>query len=309
VRRPLLSFAVLFCTVCFLVSWSAAWPQTDLRLHAESTLVVIPVTVTDQSNRFVLSLDKDNFSLFEDGVKQRISQFAGEDVPLSVGLLVDVSGSMGTKLAISQKAVTEFLKSMNTGDEAFLIEFGDRAELSLDFTQDTTAIEGKLSTVRSQGLTALLDAVHLGLEQMKKAKNPRKALLIVSDGGDNHSQYTATEIEESVREADVQIYAMGVFEPVLLPGATGVEVSGPQLLAEISEQTGGRAFPARSFSALPSIAKRIGIELRNEYILAYAPSNASQDRKYRKVEVKLQPPPGLTDLKARWRSGYYAGSR
>ncbi len=292
----------------FLASWSA-WPQADLQLHAESTLVVIPVTVTDPSNRFVLSLDKDNFSLFEDGVKQRISQFAGEDVPLSIGLLVDISGSMGAKLAISQKAVAEFLKTMNAEDEAFLIEFGDHVELSMGFTQDTTAIEEKLSTVRSQGLTALLDAVHLGLQQMKKAKNPRKALLIISDGGDNHSQHTATEIEENVREADAQIYSMGVFEPVLLTGATGAEVSGPQLLAEISEQTGGRAFPARSFSALPSIAKRIGIELRNEYILAYAPSNTGQDRKYRKVEVKLQAPAGLTDLKARWRSGYYAGAR
>ena len=304
-RHPLLSFPAFFCVACFLLS-RPAWPQGDLQLHVESTLVVIPVTVTDSSNRFVLSLDKDNFSLFEDGVKQRISQFAGEDVPISIGLLVDVSGSMGAKLAISQKAVAEFLKTMNAGDEAFLIEFGDHVDLSLGFTQDANAIEDKLSTVQSQGLTALLDAVHLGLDQMKKAKNPRKALLIISDGGDNHSRYTATEIRENVREADVQIYSMGVFEPVLLPGLTGAEISGPQLLAEISEQTGGRAFPARSFNALPSIAKRIGIELRNEYILAYSPSNANRDGKYRKVQVNLQAPPGLTDLKARWRSGYYA---
>lgn len=280
--------------------------QSDYRLHADSTLVVIPVSVTDASNHFVLNLAKDRFSVFEDGVKQQVTQFADEDAPLSIGLLIDVSGSMGRKLAISQSAVSEFLKTMNTQDEAFLIEFSDRAELAVGFTRDAAAIKDKMNSVQPGGLTALLDAVHLGLAEMKNAKNPRKALLILSDGGDNNSRYSAAEIKEIVRQADVQTYCMGVFESILSSGLSGPEVSGPGLLAEISEQTGGRLFPARSLSALPSIARRIGIELRNEYILAYSPSNSKSDGTFRKVEVKLQAPDGLSGLKARWRSGYYA---
>lgn len=290
----------------FLFAARQALPQSAYRLSVNSTLVVIPVSVTDAANHFVLNLDKDRFSVLEDGVKQRVTQFAGEDVPLSIGLLVDVSGSMGRKLTISQNAVAEFLKTMNPQDEAFLIEFSDHADLTLGFTHDPNAIEDKLKTVQSAGLTALLDAVHLGLDEMNQAKNPRKALLLLSDGGDNNSRYTADQIKEIVRQADVQIYCMGVFEPSLLPGLGAVDVSGPALLTQIAEQTGGRVFPARSFTALPSIARRIGVELRNEYILAYAPSNDRRDGTYRKVEVKLQDPDGMSGLKARWRAGYYA---
>ena len=301
-RHRLLYLA--FLLVCVALPRPAC-PQSDYQLRADSTLVVIPATVTDGSNHFVLNLDKDRFSVFEDGVKQHISQFADEDASLSIGLLVDVSGSMGRKLAISQSAVAEFLKTMNRQDEAFLIEFSDKAELELGFTRDANAIVDKMKSAQSAGLTALLDAVHIGFAEMKKAKNTRKALLILSDGGDNNSKYSAQEIKEVVRQADVQIYSMGVFEPTL-PGLSASEVSGPGLLAAISDQTGGRVFPARTSSALPGIAKRIGIELRNEYILAYQPSNGTRDGQYRKVEVKLDTPNGLSGLKVRFRTGYYA---
>lgn len=237
----------LFLALLFVAKQAPA--QGEYRLHADSTLVVIPVTVTDASNHFVLNIERDRFSVFEDGVKQRVSQFADEDAPLSIGLLVDVSGSMGRKLELSKSAVAEFLKTMNPKDEAFLIEFSDRAEVALGFTPDRNAITDKMNSVQPGGLTALLDAVHLGLQEMKSAKNPRKAMLILSDGGDNNSRYSSAEIKEIVRQADVQIYSMGVFEPVLLPGLTAAEVSGPALLSEISEQTGGRVFPARSSSA------------------------------------------------------------
>lgn len=277
-------------------------------MRVETTLVVIPVTVTDGSNRFVLGLEKDNFKLFEDGVEQKVKQFAGEDAPLSVGLLVDTSGSMGTKLAISRAAVSQFMKTMNAQDEAFVVAFSDRAKLISPFTCKTAEIEDKLSGVESEGLTALLDAVQMGIDEMKKAKNPRKALLIISDGGDNNSQYTPDQIKDIVHQADVQIYAMGVFEQLPFLGITRAELSGPRLLSQLAEETGGRAFPARTTSALPNIARRIGIELRNQYVLAYSPSNAEKNGKYRKVEVKLTAPQGLSDLKARWRTGYYAPS-
>lgn len=277
-------------------------------LRVETTLVLIPVTVTDVTNRFVVGLDKDNFQLFEDGVQQKVTHISGEDAPLSVGLLIDTSGSMGEKLNISRQAASQFLKTMNPQDEAFIIEFSDKAQLIQSFTHHTEELQNKITNLESEGLTAMLDAVHLGLTEMKKAKNPRKALVIISDGGDNNSKYTSKEIEDLVREADVQIYAMGVFEPIAYLHSAA-EISGPKLLSEIAQQTGGRAFAAPNDSVLPTIAKKIGIELRNQYVLAYTPTDQARDGKYRKIEVKLKNPEGLTALKARWRSGYYAPTR
>jgi len=283
-----------------------ALPLFAQNIVVNTTLVVIPVTVTDPQNRFVVGLDKPDFTLLEDGVDQKISHFSGEDAPLSIGILVDTSGSMDFKMETSRRAVAEFLKTMNAQDEAFLVQFSDRAEVAQPFTSDMREIEHSMGSLHAGGLTALLDAVDLGVMEMKKAKNPRKALLVVSDGGDNHSRYTAADIKGVVKEADTQIYAMGVFEPVILPRMAAAEVSGPRLLAEIADQTGGRAFGASEFSQLPAIAEKIAIELRNQYVLAYAPSNGERDGKYRKVEVRVRQPKGLPALKARWRLGYYA---
>jgi len=285
--------------------WALEKPaQPDIRV--DTTLVVIPVTVTDAQNRFVLGLEKKDFTLSEDGVDQKLSQFAGENAPMSVGLLVDTSGSMGAKIDISRKAVAQFLKTMDEHDEACLIEFGDRVKVVEPFSKDASLIESKLSDVEPQGLTALLDAVSVGLQEMRKAKNTRKALIIISDGGDNNSRYTVAEIKDLVRQADVQAYSMGVFErfPMLLLSAA--EVSGPKLLSQLSEQTGGRAFSAASSSDLPVIATRIAIELRNQYVLAYVPLNRKKDGTYRHVEVKVKAEPGLSAFKAHWRLGYYA---
>lgn len=283
--------------------------QTETKIVVDSTLVVIPVTVTDPTNRFVLGLEKEDFTILEDGVPQRITHFSGEDAPLSVGIVVDTSGSMGLKMDTSHRAVTEFLKTMNAQDEAFLIQVADKAEIVQGFTGDMSEIEDHMKTLRSGGLTALLDAVELGVREMKKAKNPRKAVVIVSDGGDNNSRYTATDIKDVVKEADTQIFAFGVFDPVIFPQLSAEEVSGPRLLAQIADQTGGRAFGAAQFSQLPGIAEKIAIELRNQYVLAYAPTNNERDGKYRKVEVKVKQPAGLPALKARWRLGYYAPSQ
>ncbi|MFL6352809.1 MAG: VWA domain-containing protein [Bryobacteraceae bacterium] len=289
-----------------LSAQTASETTADVNIRVNTTLVVIPVTVTDSLNRFVLGLDKQDFRVFEDGTEQKVKQFADEDAPLSIGLLVDTSGSMGSKIETSRQAVAQFLKTMNAQDEAFLVEFGDRAQLAMGFTQRMDEIQSKLTSAEPQGLTALLDGVYMGLREMKRATNPRKALLIISDGGDNNSKYTANQIENLVREADVQIYSMGVFGPFPYLGISAAELSGPHLLSQLSEQTGGRAFAAAEDSALPSIATRIGIELRNQYVLAYSPTNQNRNGKYRKVDVKLNPPQGLPALKSRWRLGYYA---
>jgi Ca-activated chloride channel homolog len=310
------ALVAVFCACAILFGQSelkdiAAKDTTAFR--ADSTLVLVPVSVTDPSNRYVLGLAKEDFHLFEDDVEQKVTHFSNEDAPLSIGLLVDTSGSMGAKLDTSRRAVSEFLKTLNASDEAFLVQFSDQAQLAVPLTSDARAIESSMTTATSGGLTALLDAVNLGLQQMKRAKNPRKALLVISDGGDNNSRYTATQISDLVREADVQIYAMGVFEPSLSFGLGGgklgtAEMDGPRLLSAIAEQTGGRALAATNLRELPGIAERIGIELRNQYVLAYTPQNPGHDGKYRKIEVKLQQPKALPALKARWRLGYYAPS-
>jgi Ca-activated chloride channel family protein len=302
---------VFVYAVIFALATSAAEQtqpnQPNARFTLDTTLVLIPVTVTDSTNRFVLGLHKEDFRLSEDGTEQTIANFSGEDAPLSVGLVFDTSGSMLDKLRTSRRAAIQFLRTMNAQDEAFLIEFGDHASLTVGFTSQFDEIQNKLASVSPGGLTAMFDGAQLALHKMQKAKNPRKAILIISDGGDNNSRYSAREIESLVREADVQIYAMGVFQPYTL-GLGKEEVSGPRLLSQLAEQTGGRAFTASDANDLPSVAARIAIELRNQYVLAYRSKNQNNDGKYRKVEVKITAPPGIANLKAHWRLGYYAPS-
>jgi Ca-activated chloride channel homolog len=280
-------------------------PVATFRAHSD--LVLIPVTVTDTLNRFVLGLQKQDFQLFEDDVEQNLTLFSGEDAPLSVGVLFDESGSMGDKLRTSRDAAVQLLSTLDKEDEAFLVEFADLAKVSIGFTGHAQEIETALKNAQAGGLTAMLDAIDAGLVEMKKAKNSRKAIVVVSDGGDNRSRYTAAQIESLVREADVQIYAMGVFEPVFSFGLTREEISGPRLLSEISAQTGGRAFAAALPGDLPSVANRIAVELRNQYVLGYYPKNKARDGKYRNVKVQVSQPPGLgSPLKIHWRLGYYA---
>ena len=316
--RGLVVFFCAFATLLPGQSDPKETPRDATAFRADSTLVLVPVSVTDPSNRYVLGLDKQDFRLFEDDVEQKVTHFSSEDAPLAIGLLVDTSGSMGAKLDTSRRAVSEFLKTLNAADQAFLVEFSDQSQLAVPLTNDSAAVESAMTSATSGGLTALLDAVHMGLQEIKRAKNPRKALLIISDGGDNNSRYTSTQIADLVREADVQVYAMGVFEPTLSLGLRGLsaggaklataEMDGPRLLSEIADQTGGRALAATNLRELPGIAERIGIELRNQYVLAYTPQNPNRDGKYRKIEVKVQQPKALPALKARWRLGYYAPS-
>jgi Ca-activated chloride channel family protein len=326
-RRPIPSISVAVLLAAFAVGFSAGGargqsPQVKLEPRAkptaptatapksniriDTTVVQIPVTVTDPLNRFVTGLDKENFKIFEDKVEQKLQYFASEDAPISVGLIFDTSGSMGSKLEKSRQAVAQFFKTTNPEDEFFLVEFNDRPELVAGFTTSLEEIQNKLTFTQSKGRTALLDAVLMGLHTMKKARNARKALLIISDGGDNSSRYTESEIKNLVREADVQIYAIGIFENAAGRGRSAEELSGPGLLSEISEQTGGRAFAVENLNELPDIAAKIGIELRNQYLLGYTPANLERNGKYRKVQVKLVQPRGLPPLKAFWRLGYYA---
>jgi len=213
---------------------------------------------------------------------------------------------MGNKLEKSRQAVAQFFKTANPDDEFFLIQFGDGADMIQGFTRNLEEIQNRLMFTQPKGRTALLDALYMGLSHMKKARNPRKALLVISDGGDNNSRYTESEIKNLVKESDVQIYAIGIYEPIAARGRTPEEAAGQGLLTEVAEQTGGRQYPVDNLNELPDIAAKIGVELRNQYVLGYSPQNQERDGRYRKVQVKLVQPRGLPTLRAFFKMGYYA---
>ena len=285
-------------------------PMSDEELKAigkpirvETDLVLVSVTVTDPMNRLVTGLERENFRVLEQNQPQDIRHFSNEDAPVSLGVIFDLSGSMSNKIDKSKEAVIEFFKTANPQDEFFMITFSDKPELLHDFTSSIEDIQGKLVYAVPKGRTALLDAIYFGIAKMKKAKHSKKALLVISDGGDNHSRYTDGEIKRLVREADVQIYSIGIFDTVR---STPEEIAGPSMLNEISDETGGRLFTISDPSELTDTAVKIGVELRNQYVLGYRPKNAAHDGKWRKLKVKLLTPKGLPTLNVHAKAGYYA---
>ncbi len=272
-------------------------------LQKDVDLVLVPVTITDPMNRLVTGLEKENFALTDNGQPQTIRHFSSEDAPISLGVIFDVSGSMADKIDKSRQAVVEFFRTANPQDEFFLITFSEKPEVLVDFTSSVEDIQNKLVYAIPKGRTALLDAIYLGMNRMQKAHYERKALLIISDGGDNHSRYTEGEIKSMVREADVQIYGIGLFDRDF---KTPEEREGPALLSDVTEVTGGRTFVIDSPNELADVATKIGIELRNQYVLGYRPTHPGRDGKWRKIKVKLNPPRGLPPLHVYAKTGYYA---
>lgn len=272
-------------------------------LKVDVNLVLVPVTITDPMNRLVTGLDKENFQLFEGSMPQEIRTFSSEDAPVSLGVIFDSSGSMATKMDRAKEAVVQFFKTANPQDEFFLITFSDEPEVVSDFTSSVDDIQSKLLYTLPRRRTALLDAIYMGISKMRQAKYPKKALLIISDGGDNHSRYTEGEIKSMVKEADVMIYAIGIYDRYF---QSEEERLGPELLSEVTELTGGRAFTIDNPNDLADVATKIGIELRNQYVLGYRPQKLVRDGKWRKIKVKLLPPKGLPPLRVYARTGYYA---
>ncbi len=271
----------------------------------EVDLVLVPVTITDPMNRLVTGLEKENFTVIDNGEKQEIRHFSSEDAPISLGVVFDMSGSMKDKIEKSREAVVEFFKTANPQDEFFMVAFNEKPVLLSDFTQSIESIQGQLVYAEPRGRTALLDSIYLAIAKMKEAHNQKKALLIISDGGDNHSRYTESEIKSLVKEADVQIYGIGLYSAS--PGTTE-EQTGPATLSSITDVTGGRTFTVDNPNELADVATKIGIELRNQYVLGYRPKTPVKDGKWRKIKVKLNPPKGLPPLTVYAKSGYYAPS-
>jgi Ca-activated chloride channel family protein len=309
--------------VCILIS-AAALPQTQgpIKPLPEATpefkpghgikvdvnMTLVNLTVTDPLDRMVTGLEKEHFRVFEDGIEQEVLTLSSEDVPVSIGLVFDMSGSMSDKVEKAREAAVQFMHTANPLDQFFLVSFNDRAELTSGFTTSVNELQNRMMFTSSKGRTALLDAIYLGLSQMRGAQNGKRALLLISDGGDNHSRYNESDIKKYLKEADCQLYAIGIFDPIEMRSRTPEELEGPSLLSEMTEMTGGRVFPVGNPNELPDIAAKIGIELRNQYILGYKSSNPQQNGAWRKIKVKLRPPKGLPPLRIYGKTGYYAPS-
>ncbi|HKQ07356.1 MAG TPA: VWA domain-containing protein [Blastocatellia bacterium] len=265
-------------------------------------VVNVLVSVTDTYGRFVTGLTQDHFDLFDDKVKQHIHHFTDEDAPISVGIVYDVSGSMKDRIMRSIKALRRFMETSHEDDDFFLIGFNDRAKLVQDFTTSSEQVVGHLMFVNPKGSTALYDAAYLAVEKVAQGRHQKKALLIISDGQDNNSRYTYKELRNRVKEADVQIYAIGITDPA----SDSLAGYGRGVLEEISRMTGGRSFFPNAYNEpeLVEICTRIALELRHQYSIGYYPSDMTSDAKWHKVMVKVNPPKGLGRLSLSYRDGY-----
>jgi Ca-activated chloride channel homolog len=274
-------------------------------LRVDSALVLIPAHVTHAWGDPVTGLNVSRFHIYEDNVEQAIASFSAEDAPLSIGLLFDASGSMRNKMEKSCEAAATFFRTANTEDEFFLVEFSGRVKVSVPFTPNANDLYQRITHIKPSGQTPLFDAIHVALREMKGARNSRKALVILSDGGDNWSTHTFRQIRDALVESDVQVYAMGIFDDEeSTQRRAPEEVKGPMLLDDLTSQTGGRLFAVEQLEDLPRIAARISRELREQYVLGYYSQNASRDGKYRRVKVTVAGE--LPGVRVSYRTGYYA---
>ncbi|HUO31951.1 MAG TPA: VWA domain-containing protein [Bryobacteraceae bacterium] len=303
---------------CLLLLAAAAmapcvWPQSVARrtssptdhLRIDANLVLVPVTVTDHKDRMVTGLRQSDFRVYDGATEQPVTQFAEEDVPLSVGIVFDTSGSMRDKLWESKKAIAALAATANPEDQFFLVRFSGQPELAVPFAGDLKRLENASWSAQPSGKTALLDAICLALDYMRNARNPRKVMVIISDGGDNHSRYTRNEIRLRVRETDIAVYSIGIYDSASqwLPEQ---ERGGPGLLTRIADESGGRHFSVERPGDIPELAAALGRELHNQYVLGFRPSAARRDGKYHRIQVKLRDGHGRHIYS---RPGYYAAGQ
>lgn len=276
-------------------------PTHHPSIHVDVDMTLVPVTVTDQVGRNVGGLTKQNFQIYDGTEERPIVTFSRQDAPVSVGLVYDASRSMTDKFQTSREAAARLFAQLNPQDEAFVVTVSNRAVLRHDFTHNLGDIGDALNFVRPDGTTALLDGVYLALSKMKKAHNPRKALVVVSDGGDNNSRYSLKELQRLAVESDVLIYAIGI---VLNPRSPE-EMGGPELLSDLSHKTGGMRFLIQDLGSVGPAMATIGETLHNQYMLGYYRPEDAESGKYRKIKVKLLVPTGMPRMQIYARTGYY----
>jgi len=305
-RRLLLSmmlFSLAFLCTTVIRAQEGSTKDRNQTIKVDVDLVLVNATVSDSKGRMITGLEQENFRIWEDKIEQKVEYFSSEDTPMSIGLIFDATGSMEDKISRARDAAVSFLKTGNPEDEFFLVTFSQSPRLAEGFTTDISRLQNHMLFTPAKGLTPLFDAVYLGLETMKSARNKRKALLLITDGEDNHSRYSFWDIKEFVKEQDVQIFVIGIVNSSgeLAPGQDGRAII--EDLALISD---GRAFFPDSVDELEDICNKIALELRNQYVLGYHSTNEAKDGKWRKIRFKINPPKGISNLSVRGKSGYYA---
>ncbi|MFN7995715.1 MAG: VWA domain-containing protein [Bryobacteraceae bacterium] len=311
----LTSGVFLLLAICASTAHTAPPPERTSRatanlgsapqFRADSSVVIVNASVTDSRGHAVAGLPPASFHVFEDGIEQKIAYFSTDDAPVSMTLVLDYSFSMKPKFKLLRQAVAELMKASDPADEFCLIGFRDRPEAPLGFT-DAAEIESRLISVEPRGNTALLDAVDLGLRSFKRANHARRALLIVSDGEDNHSRLRPWEVKSAAREADGEIYAIRLDTSYRPVGKPREVEEGAALLEDIAGPGGGAYYDIDDVRELPGMVRKIGEQLRHEYVLGYVPNHSERDGKYRRIRLKLSPPSGQPRLSARWKRGYYS---
>jgi len=278
---------ILIVVAVFLLAGVVYGAQKALKVDVD--LVMVNVTVTD-GNKIVTGLKPENFQLFEDKFEQKIEYFSSEVAPVSLGIIFDISHSMEKKLDFAREAAAKFLETGTPEDEYFLVEFSNRAKIAEGFTTDISRLRDRLAFKQGAGATALYDAIYLGLGQLKRGQNPKKALLLITDGEDNHSRYSRGDIRDFIREADAQIYVVDL---------------GRALLGDLAEMTGGHSYHA-NVDDLQDICEKIALELKSQYVIGFESTNTNKDGKFRKLRLRVTPPEGMGKLSVRARNGYYA---
>jgi Ca-activated chloride channel family protein len=278
----------------------------DAQFHADANVVLINATILDRHERPVRGLTRDSFHVLEDGSEQIITYFGEEDVPISLAVLLDVSGSMDRKIAGARQALSAVLSGPNEGDEFSLITFAEHPRVTVPWTTAAAEIENSVLMDQAHGRTSLLDAIALGIRQLRQSKNPRRALVVLSDGGDNFSSYTERQLSSMLDEADVQMYAIEMSDTAFLPEESAEVSAGPDLLSRLCGRTGGRYLQVQTGRQLAVAADQLGKELRSQYVLGYAPPKGSADGKFHHVRLQVTRPPGSPKLSVYWRQGYRA---
>ena len=276
-------------------------------LRTDVDVVLVPVTVTDPMNRPVLGLQKQDFKVYEDNAQQQVQYFSAEEAPISVGLLLDTSKSMANKFVTERAAAEEFFKNANPQDDYFVITFADQPRLLTTSIQSIEDMQETLTADTPDGHTALLDAIYLAIARMRSAHYQRRALLIISDGADNHSRYGLKEVRRLVEEANVDVYAIGIFDSMFFRSFE--EFMGKRWLGEITDVTGGQTVAAASLDKVPEIAAAVSRQMRNQYVLGYRPQNLNRDGKWRKIKVHVAPSGGATRVQTHYKKGYMANAR
>jgi Ca-activated chloride channel family protein len=292
---------LLTCALSTSVAQERQIQQSPHVLTVDVDVVLATATVTADDGRFVSGLEKENFKIYEDKVPQEIAYFSSEDIPVSVGIIFDVSGSMKDKLKTAVDAAFTFIKGGSPDDEYFVIEFADRP-IGTQFTSDITKLQARLLSVKAKGRTALYDAVYMGLNQLEESNNPKRALLLITDGEDNRSRYTFSNVKEFIKEKDVQMFAIGVSDG---PSDMSAE-QGRSLLRDLASISGGNSFFPSSVYSLEEICRNIARELKYQYVIGYKSTNTAKDGEWRKIKITAEYP--NNKLNVRSRAGYYAPS-